>query len=216
MDPRKIFGETFGTEWIIAACVFGLIVLTVLYAMVRSHFRKRSGKPASQRSKNTPLELTYAAVVAGIVGFVVFTSFRATAEEAKRSPHPAATVNIKGFQWCWQFSYPGHDRSETGSCIGRANRPTMVVPAGVPVKLNITGADVIHSWFVPELRYKLDAFPNHVNSTTIVFKHPGTFLGHCAEFCGPNHYSMLFYVKVVPLKQYQQWLAGNAPVGAVA
>lgn len=216
MDPRKIFGDAFGIEWIIAASVFGLVVLAVLYALVRSHFRKRSGKPPSSRSKNTPLELTYAAIVAGVVGFVVFISFRATAQEAHHGAHPAATVDIKGFQWCWQFSYPGHDRVDTGACDSAATRPTMVVPAGVPVKLNITATDVIHSWFVPELRYKLDAFPNHTNSTTIIFRHPGRFLGHCAEFCGPMHYSMLFYVKVVPVQQYRQWLSGAGTAGATA
>lgn len=206
MNPRQIFGNTFATEAIIAAVVFLLILLSVVVAMALSRRRKRARTPASSRDENMPAELFYAAVVACAVGFIVFLSFRATAEEHHSSRPAVATVTARGFQWCWRFDYPGHDRTVSGTCRN-GDWPTMVVPAGVPVKLRVTGDDVIHSWWVPFMRYKLDAFPDHVNTVTLMVPHPGRWRGRCAEYCGLNHYSMDFYLRAVPLSQYRQWLA---------
>lgn len=206
LNPRQIFGHTFAIYVTIAAIVFGLILLAVVVAMALSRRRKRAGRPTSSRAKSTPLELSYAAVVACVVGFIVFVSFRATAREGDPPGRPVATVNVHGFQWCWRFDYPGHHRTVSGTCE-HGDWPTMVVPAGVPVKLRITGDDVIHSWWVPFLRYKLDAFPDHVNTVTLTIPHPGRWRGRCAEFCGLNHYSMDFFLRAVPMSQYRQWVA---------
>ena len=202
MNPRQIFGNTFAIEVGIAAVMFGLILLAVLVALALSRRRKRAARPASNRDENMPLELAYAAVVACAVGFIVLAS-----AQEHSAPHPAvATVTARGFQWCWRFDYPGHDRTVSGSCRN-GDWPTMVVPAGVPVKLRVTGDDVIHSWWVPYLRYKLDAFPNHVNTVTLTIPHPGRWRGRCAEYCGLNHYSMDFYLRAVSPSRYRQWLA---------
>lgn len=214
MNPRHIFGTTFATEAIIAAGVFGLVVLTVLVSFGLSRRRKRKGRPAARRDKNTPLELTYAALVACAVGFIVFLSFRATAQEHDPQRHASATVAVHGFQWCWRFSYPAHHRSVTATCRN-GDIPTMVVPAGVPVTVHVTGSDVIHSWWVPHLRYKMDAFPNHVNTFTITIPRTGRWRGRCAEFCGENHYSMDFYLRAVTPRQYRHWLA-HGSTGAAA
>jgi cytochrome c oxidase subunit 2 len=214
LNPRHIFGTTFATEAVIAAGVFTLVVLTVLLAFGLSRRRKRKGRPAARRDKNTPVELTYAALIACAVGFIVFLSFRATAQERDPRRQAPVTVAVRGFQWCWQFSYPGHHRSVTATCRN-GDIPTMVVPAGVPVTVRVTGSDVIHSWWVPYLRYKMDAFPNHANTFTITIPRTGRWLGRCAEFCGPNHYSMDFYLRAVTPRQYQQWLA-HGSTGAAA
>jgi cytochrome c oxidase subunit 2 len=206
LNPRHIFGTTFATEAIIAGGVFTLIVLTVLVAFGLSRRRKRKDRPANDRPKNTPAELTYAGLVACAVGFIVFLSFRATAQEHDPQRHAPVTVDVQGFQWCWRFSYPGHHRSVTATCRN-GDIPTMVVPAGVPVTVRVTGSDVIHSWWVPYLRYKMDAFPNHVNTFTITIPRTGRWRGRCAEFCGENHYSMDFYLQAVSPSRYRHWLA---------
>lgn len=209
MNPRHIFGHTFAPEAIIAGAVFGLVVLAVLIALLASSWRKHKGRPSAKREKNTPLELTYAAIVACVVGFIVFLSFHATAQEQDPGRHAKAVVTVHGFQWCWRFDYAGSRRSVSATCRN-GDRPTMVVPAGVPVTVRVTGDDVIHSWWVPYLRYKLDAFPNHVNTVTITVPHPGRWLGRCAEFCGPDHYSMDFYLKAVSPSRYRKWLASGS------
>jgi cytochrome c oxidase subunit 2 len=207
MDPRRIFGHIFSVEAIIAAVVFALVCFAIVFALVLSSHRRCRDRPATQQEEHTKTELAYAAAVAVVAAFVVGLSFHATAQE---SVHSAADkVRITGFQWCWRFSYPGSGRSVTGTCNGRG-LPTMVVPVGRPVTLEITSSDVIHSWWVPALRYKLDAFPDHTNRVTIKVNHAGEWVGRCAEFCGDRHTYMDFHLKAVPVEQYRQWLAGAA------
>lgn len=209
MDPRSIFGLVFSTESVIAAVVFVAICAAVALALVLSRRRKRAGRPPSQRAENNPLEIAYGVTVAAIAAFVIFLSLHTTNEEAAAKAVGRAQVRVTGFQWCWRFSYPGHHIAVTGACRS-SHLPTMVVPAGVPVTIQTTSSDVIHSWWVPGLRYKMDAFPNHTNRFTMTVGHPGRWIGRCAEFCGNYHYTMDFYLKAVPLKQYRQWLASHA------
>jgi cytochrome c oxidase subunit 2 len=209
MDPRRIFGHVFSVEVAIAAAVFVLVCLTLIVALLLSWRRRRKGLPPSSREERTKIELIYAAAVAVVAGFVVALSFHTTGQEAAKADEPAANIKITGFQWCWRFSYPGSARTVTGTCQG-GQLPTMVVPVGRPVTLQITSSDVIHSWWVPHLRYKLDAFPNHTNTVTIKIDKAGRWVGRCAEFCGAEHTYMDFYLKAVPENQYRQWLAGSA------
>jgi cytochrome c oxidase subunit 2 len=209
MDPRRIFGHIFSVEAIIAAVVFALVCFALVFALVLSSHRRRRDRPATQQEEHTKTELAYAAAVAVVAAFVVGLSFHATAQESVHSSAGADKVRITGFQWCWRFSYPGSGRSVTGTCNGRG-LPTMVVPVGRPVTLEITSSDVIHSWWVPALRYKLDAFPDHTNRVTIKVNHAGEWVGRCAEFCGDRHTYMDFHLKAVPVEQYRQWLAGAA------
>jgi cytochrome c oxidase subunit II len=209
MDPPRIFGHIFGIETAIATAVFVLICAAILVALALSHRRHRRDQEPSQTEEHTKTELTYAALVAVVAAFVVGLSFHATAQEHTGAEPAATKVNITGFQWCWRFAYPAGHRTVTGTCGGQ-DLPTMVVPVGQPVTLRITSSDVIHSWWVPALRYKLDAFPDHTNTVTIKVDKAGRWIGRCAEFCGHQHTYMDFYLKAVPPKQYQQWLAGGS------
>jgi heme/copper-type cytochrome/quinol oxidase subunit 2 len=76
------------------------------------------------------------------------------------------------------------------------------------VLLQLSSADVIHSFWVPAFRFKLDVFPHHVNSFVLTAPHPGTWAGHCAEFCGERHAFMLFTLKAVPPAQFRGWVSG--------
>jgi cytochrome c oxidase subunit 2 len=207
VDPRRIFGHIFGIEVVIAAGVFVLVCAAVAAAVVLSHRRRRRGAPPSQREERTALELAFAVGVAAVAGFVVYLSFHATSQEQARAAPSATTVQVTAFQWCWRFSYPGTTRTVTGTCA-QGDLPTMIVPVGRPVTMRITSSDVIHSWWVPSLRYKLDAFPDHTNTATFTVNKAGRWIGRCAEFCGHGHTEMDFYLKAVPAKQYQQWVAG--------
>lgn len=209
MDPRRIFGHVFGIEASIAMAVFAAVSLCMIVALFLSHRRRRTGRPAAAKEKNTPLELGLAACFAGVAAFVVGLSFHSNAQETSADPPGRATVAVTAFQWCWRFDYPGRHRSVTNDCTHFGHRPTMVVPVGQAVTVHITSADVIHSWWVPALRYKMDAFPHHTNTFTITVDHAGRWVGRCAELCGERHFEMDFWLKAVPADQYRQWLAGG-------
>jgi cytochrome c oxidase subunit 2 len=85
----------------------------------------------------------------------------------------------------------------------------LVVPVGVKIRFAITGGDVIHSWWVPDLGWKMDAIPGIVNTAWTKINKPGVYRGQCAELCGQGHGFMPIVVKAVPKAQFQQWLAAQ-------
>jgi cytochrome c oxidase subunit 2 len=209
MNPRHIFAHAFGLETLIAAIVFVLVWTAIFVAVVTSARKKRTDTPASKREEHSKVEILYAVAVAGVAAFVVYLSFSTTSEEAKGAAQHATRVDVTAFQWCWRFTYPGSGRTVTGTCE-HGDLPTMVIPVDTPVTVQITSKDVIHSWWVPELRYKMDGFPDHTNSFTFTVPQTGRWEGRCAEFCGHGHTTMDFYLQAVPKKQYQRWLASGS------
>ena len=105
----------------------------------------------------------------------------------------------------------------SGTCR-HGDLPTLVVPTGRNIKLRLTSKDVIHSMWIPALRYKMDVFPNHHNSFTLAFDREGRWRGRCAEFCGLRHRSMDFWIKAVSPDEYRKWVQSHAagPTGAAA
>ena len=202
----RLFGHAFGIETTIAEIVFGLVVLAMLVAFAESRRRRRRGRPGSGRAENNPLELSYVAVLAGVVGFLVWLSF--TTNDAYYPvgdpPRPAMTVTVTAFQWCWDFRYQGTAVDVTARC-GGGPIPTLVLPAGRTVRVNLTSRDVIHSFWVPGLRLKLDIYPQHVNHFTFTLRR-GQWLGHCAEYCGLYHTDMMFRLRAVPPATFRRWL----------
>ncbi|PXY22205.1 cytochrome c oxidase subunit II [Prauserella muralis] len=210
MQFRQVFEDIFRFEILLAAGVFAAIAAALLLALALS--RKKSGD-RRRRDSHPLVEGGYALVLAAVAGVIVYITASAHDEVREASttnrtdPAPAAEVKVTAFQWCWQFDYARNDKTVTGVCSEKDRKlPTLIVPAGQPVKFNLTSSDVIHSFWIPDLAVKMDAFPDHTNSVTLTFDHPGRWLGRCAEFCGPYHPSMHFYVRAVPPEQYEQWV----------
>jgi cytochrome c oxidase subunit 2 len=117
------------------------------------------------------------------------------------------TIKVIGRQWWWEARYPG----------GAVTANEIHIPARTPVKVELTTADVIHSFWVPELNKKVDTIPGHPNSLLLYADRPGVFRGQCAEFCGLQHVNMSMRVYADPPARYRAWLASEAkPVGAAA
>lgn len=204
MPFRQTFGQIFGLYTTIAGVVFGLVAAALLTAIVASWYRRRRGKPASRKSKANRLELGVVTALAGMAAFLVVASFSANAKESP-AQDPAMRVQVTAFQWCWQFRYTGQPVTVTARCQG-GPLPTLVLPTGRPVELDVTATDVIHAVWVPYLKYKLYAYPDHVNRFTVTLHRDGRWIGRCAQICGLYHFQMDFYLKAVPPAQFSHWL----------
>jgi cytochrome c oxidase subunit 2 len=113
------------------------------------------------------------------------------------SPPPdAMDVYVQGKKWMWKFAYPG----------GPNSLDALRVPANRPVRLLITSRDVIHSFFVPALRIKMDALPGRYTQTWFVSDRPGRYEIFCAEYCGLGHSSMLGELVVMPPADFDAWM----------
>jgi cytochrome c oxidase subunit 2 len=122
-----------------------------------------------------------------------------TAAPAKGST--PITVDVTGHQWWWEVSYPG-------SSVVTANE--IHIPTKTRVAVVTSTADVIHSFWIPELNRKIDMIPGQSNRVLLVADKPGTYRGQCAEFCGLQHAHMAVLVIAQPRAAYDRWLAQNA------
>jgi cytochrome c oxidase subunit 2 len=125
----------------------------------------------------------------------------------------SATVDIRvtAFRWGWRFEYPADGVRVEG--IGPPG-PEAYVPVGENVHVTLTGADVIHAFFVPQFLFKKDAVPGRENSFAFTVDAPGRYGGQCAEFCGIYHDRMLLSVQAVSRAEYDTWLAAQAAATA--
>jgi cytochrome c oxidase subunit II len=207
MHFRQVFDQVFGLETTIAEVVFGLVLATIAAAVVLSWLRRRRGRPASRLSKHNPLEMGYALALAGIAVFLITVSFSSNANFFHHPP-AALRVRVTAYQWCWTFSYTGSPVSVSGRCQGGPD-PTLVLPAGEPVQVDLASHDVIHSFWIPGLKFKMDIYPGHVNSFTLTLR-DGRWAARCAEFCGLYHTDMRFFIQAVPRARFGRWLRGHA------
>jgi cytochrome c oxidase subunit 2 len=110
----------------------------------------------------------------------------------------AVTIDVVGHDWWWEVRYPEH---------GFVTANEIHVPAGRPVRLRLSSADVIHSFWVPQLMPKTDLIPGQVNETWLTANRPGTYRGQCAEYCGLQHALMAFLVVADEPAAFDGWVA---------
>ena len=214
-DPKSEEGESILTLWQgffitaigVALLVWGLIIYVTL------KYRRRDDTMPSQNPYNIPVEVVYTVApilaVAALFGFSVATE----GNVVDLDPDPVANVDVVGFQWSWQFVYTEDDVTITGE---PGEPPEMVLPLGEPVQLNLVSDDVNHSFWVPDFLSKRDLIPGVENEITVTPTEVGTYIGRCAEFCGLDHWSMYFSVRVVPPDEYDDWIDEQQNAGGAA
>lgn len=200
----QVFNSAFGIETKIAIAVFSLVIIVMLVAFVASWWRRRRGMGGSQVEERNKLEVGYVCLLAAIAIFLMAFSVTKT-NSFFPSPKPDMTVRVIAYQWCWRFDYLGQPVNYTGQCE-QGHPPTLVVPADRIVKVEVTSLDVIHSFWVPGLDFKVDAYPHHINTFTFTRLHDGRWLGRCAQLCGLYHSEMLFYLQAIPPARFDAWL----------
>ena len=200
---------------IVAICVFVLALL--VWIVVR--YRAGANPVASKTHHNTLLEVAWTIIPVIILVLVAIPSFRLLYEEAT-IPKPDLTIKAIGKQWFWTYQYPGSGDFQFDSLMlqadaaAKAGKPRLLgvdnpiyVPVNKVVLVETAGADVIHSWSLPQMGVKMDAVPGRVNRTWFKATQTGVFYGQCSELCGANHAFMPIEVHVVTDAEYQAWLA---------
>ena len=212
--------ESFHTElvWIIVAvCLFVLALL--VWIVVR--YRAGANPVPSKVHHNTLLEVAWTLIPVIILVIIAIPSFKLLYFEAVIPPNPDVHIKTIGKQWFWTYEYPGAAAGFTYDSLGlsdaaakQAGEPRLlgvdniiVVPVNKVVEVETTGADVIHSWAVPQFGVKMDAVPGRLNHTWFKATQTGTFYGECSELCGARHAFMPIEVKVVTGPEYTAWLA---------
>jgi cytochrome c oxidase subunit II len=205
--------------WIAAILVGILVWGLILYAAFA--FRRRSDDEVPVQVRyNLPIEILY--TVAPIVMVVVFFFFTVQTQDTVLADQKGAdaqhTIDVVGQQWSWSFNYvkdQALDGQTTVHEVGStAYRPTLVLPVGQTVHVNLSSPDVIHSFWVPAFLMKMDVVPGRHNQFTFTPTRVGDYAGRCAELCGVYHSRMLFNVKIVSPQAYGTYLQGLQKKGS--
>ncbi|WP_427965760.1 cytochrome c oxidase subunit II [Altererythrobacter sp.] len=198
--------------------VISLFVLGLLLFVVVRYNRRTNPNP-SRTTHNTMIEVVWTLVPVLILAVIAYPSLKLLQSQYESPPEDAVTVKVTGYQWYWGYTYPDNGDFEVISnmldeadALARGEPPQlgvdnrMVVPAGVPLRIQTTAADVIHSFAVPSLWFKLDAVPGRLNERLLTIEEPGVYYGQCSELCGARHGYMPIAVEALPRDKWEQWV----------
>jgi cytochrome c oxidase subunit 2 len=220
---------------VISLFVTGLIA----YVIVR-HNRRANPNPASF-THHTTLEIAWTIVPIALL--VVIGSFSLPVLfQQQEIPEGDITIKVTGYQWYWGYEYVGTDLGYDSYMIGApatggdnrlnaeveaqlvdagfskeefllATDTSVIVPTGATVVMQVTGADVIHSWTIPAFGVKQDAVPGRLAELWFEAEEEGIYFGQCSELCGIAHAYMPITVQVVSPEAYEAWLARSVEAG---
>jgi cytochrome c oxidase subunit 2 len=185
-------------------------------------YRAGANAVPSKVHHNTLLEVAWTLIPVIILVFIAVPSFRLLYFEAV-IPKPDVTIKAIGKQWFWSYEYPGSAAGFTYDSLGlsdadakKADKPRLLgvdnpvyVPVNKVIEIDTVGADVIHSWAMPQMGVKMDAVPGRTNHTWFKPTQTGVFYGQCSELCGARHAYMPIELHVVSEADYNAWLADS-------
>jgi cytochrome c oxidase subunit II len=191
--------------------VITLFVLALLI-MVVVKFNAKANPIPSRTTHNTLIEVAWTLIPVLILVSIAVPSFRLLFEELD-VPKADLTVKATGKQWYWSYAYPDNGKFEFDSLLAQDKQPRLlgvdnelVVPVNKVVRVEVTGADVIHSFAVPAFGIKIDAIPGRLNETWFKATKIGMFYGQCSELCGKDHAFMPIAVRVVSDQDFVAWV----------
>ncbi len=203
-DTRAAFEDVLGVYGPVMIAVT-IVVLGAFVAMIVLFARRREAD-AGPRAEHPVAEGLYAVGLLAVAVLLVTVTFRAEGREEAVAAHPDLRVDVTAARWHWRFAYPDAGVVQAGA----DDRPaTLVVPTEQTIRFTLRATDVIHSFYVPELRFKRDMIPGTVQSVDLRFSRAGRFDGACAEFCGLDHTSMIFHVVALPPGRFAAWISAR-------
>jgi cytochrome c oxidase subunit 2 len=223
---HDIYGLHMLILWIcvvIAVAVFSVMVYSIVT------FRKSKGAVPANFDHNTQAEVIWTLIPALILVGMAIPAAR-TLVKIENTSGSQLTIKVTGYQWKWQYEYvdsgvsffstlarPSNEARQLRSHVDPRSVENylldvdnvLVVPAHRKVRVLITAADVLHSWWVPDFGIKKDAIPGYINELWFNADTTGTYRGQCVELCGRDHGFMPIVVKVVEPGEFEQWLAAQ-------
>ncbi len=190
----RLFGLTLG----IATVVFVIVQGFLLYSVIRFGRQPDDDTDGPPVRGNTKLEFFWTVIPALTIFFIGFTSYQVLANIEKPQAD-ALIVEVKGIQFAWQFYYPEQDVTST----------ELHIPVDRQVHLKMRSNDVIHSFWVPDMRIKKDVMPDRVTETFITGTEPGAYPIVCTELCGAGHAVMRAQLIVEQDADFRAWLASQ-------
>jgi len=205
---------------VIIFAIVALVCVLLLVCLLR--YNRRANPNPARFTHNSPLEVAWTVVPIVILIFIGAFSLPVL---FKQQEIPEGDINIKvtGYQWFWGYEYTDHDFGFESFLLPReeladygyspdeyllATDTQIVVPVGKTVVMQVTGADVIHSWTIPAFGVKQDAVPGRIAQLWFTPEKEGIYFGQCSELCGKDHAYMPITVKVVSEAEYDEWLDG--------
>ncbi len=200
--------------WLMVAVT---VFVAALLGYVMWRFNAKRHPVANRISHNTVLEVAWTVLPVLILVVIAIPSFRLIYFE-DRVRDPDLTIQVTGHQWYWQFAYPDSgnitfdsreitdDEIQPGQLRRLSVDNPLVVPAGKNIRILTTGADVIHSFFIPSLGVQRYAIPGRTIETWMKVDQPGDYYGECNQICGTNHSQMPINVHAVTDAEYKAWL----------
>jgi cytochrome c oxidase subunit II len=181
----------------VVLCAAVLVCITSLLIYFAFKYNKKRHPRGEDIEGNTWLEIAWTAIPTLI--FVAMFIFGWTNYSYMREvPREAMEIEVTGRQWAWSFKYPNGRRTSE-----------LFLAVDKPVKLNLRSLDVIHGFFIPAFRIKMDVVPGKENYTWFVPTQLGSFDIECTVICGVSHANMLGKTVVVPVSEFERWYFEN-------
>jgi cytochrome c oxidase subunit 2 len=210
-------------DWMIlviitAVCIF--VGALLLYAIVR--FNRRANPNSASFTHNTPIEIAWTLIPILVLVFIGSFSLPELFRQ-QEIPEGDVTIKVTGYQWYWGYEYVDHEFGFESFMLPKeelaangyaedeyllATDTAVVVPVGKTIVMQVTAADVIHSWAMPSFGVKQDGVPGRLAELWFKADKEGVYFGQCSELCGKDHSYMPITVKVVSQEAYDAWLKG--------
>jgi len=190
----------------ISALIFLGVSSLLVYALLRYRARPNDDTEPPQVFGSLQIELSWT-IIPILIIVVLFLGTARVLFSVQDAPKPPSALDVVviGHQFWWEFRYPQYN-------VVAANElhlPVSTRSAPRPAYMKLTSADVVHSFWVPQLGGKTDLLPNRVNEMWTDPQQTGMYVGQCAQFCGPQHAKMLLRVYVDTPEDFQKWISGQ-------
>ncbi|KPA22157.1 Cytochrome c oxidase subunit 2 precursor [Shimia sp. SK013] len=210
-------------DWLILVIITLIVVfVTGLMIWVMIRYNRRTNPNPSKFTHHTTLEIAWTVLPILILLFIGANSLPVLFNQ-QEIPEGEVHIKVTGYQWYWGYEYTDHEFEFESFLLPKedlaangynadeyllATDTRVVVPVGKTIVMDVTGADVIHSWTIPSFGVKQDAVPGRIAQLWFKAEREGVYFGQCSELCGKDHAYMPITVEVVSEEKYNAWLKG--------